>query len=68
MYTLLFHFHAKEEMQIVKIFHFKFLKKITFVVHENEIINIDNNEKKIISNLLNIHAKVCITPHKLNVF
>jgi len=71
-----FHFHAKEKMQIAKIFHFKFLikffvqsqKLVLIIAHQDEIIDIDNNEKFDISHLHNIHTKVRITPHKFNVF
>jgi hypothetical protein len=47
-----FHFHAKEKMQISKIFHFELsrnfflhLQKLVFIItHQDEIIDIDNNE------------------------
>jgi hypothetical protein len=71
-----FHFHAKEEMQIAKIVHFEFSKKFFFhlqkfifiIAHQNEIIDINDNEKFAISNLCNIHIKIHITPQKFNVF
>jgi len=74
--TIPFHFHAKEEMQVTKIFYFELSKKfflhlqklILIIAHQDEIIDVDNNEKFDISNLRNIHVKVCNTPHKLDVF
>jgi hypothetical protein len=36
--------------------------------HQDEIIDIEDNEKLDISHLRNIHIKVHITPHKLDVF
>ncbi len=71
-----FHFHAKEEMQVAKIFHFElsikfffhFQKLILIIAHQDEIINIDENENFDISDLHNVHTKVHITPHKLDVF
>jgi hypothetical protein len=71
-----FSFHAKEEMQIAKIFHFKFSRKfflhlqklILIITHQNKIINVHKNENFDISNLCNIHIKVYITLHKLDVF
>jgi hypothetical protein len=74
--TILFNFHAKEEIQIPKIFHFKLLRKfflhlqklVLIIAHQDEIIHIDDNEKFDISDLRNVHAKVRITPPKLNVF
>jgi hypothetical protein len=71
-----FNFHAKEKIQIAKIFHFKLSKKfflhlqklILCIAHQDEIIDINNNEKFDISDLRNVHAKVRITPHKLDVF
>ncbi len=74
--TILFHFHTKEKMQITKIFHFELSRKfflhvqnlVLIIPHQDEIINIDNNENLDISHLCNIHVKIHITPHKLNVF
>jgi hypothetical protein len=71
-----FHFHAKEEMQVAKIFHFElsrkfflYLQKLVLIIaHQNEIIDVDDNEKFDISHLCNVHAKIHITPHKFNVF
>ncbi len=76
MCTIAFHFHAKEEMQIAKIFHFKLLKKfflhfqkvVLIITYKDEIIDIDDNEKFDMLDLCNLHVKVHITPHKLNVF
>jgi hypothetical protein len=72
--TIPFHFHAKEEMQIAKIFHFEFLKNfflhfqklVLIIAHQDEIINVDHNEKSEIFDLCNIHVKVRIT-YKFNV-
>jgi hypothetical protein len=63
-------------MQVAKIFHFELLKKfflylqklVFIIAHQNEVIDIDDNEKFDISHLQNVHAKIRITPHKLNVF
>jgi hypothetical protein len=74
--TIPFHFHAKEEMQVAKISHFELsrkfflhLQKLVFIIaHQDEIIDVDNNEKFDISHLRNVHAKIHITPHKLDVF
>jgi hypothetical protein len=71
-----FHFHAKEKMQIAKIFHLEFLRKFFFhlqkfiliVTHQDEIIDVDNNKKFDVSNLRNVHVKVHITLHELDVF
>ncbi len=71
-----FHYHAKEEMQIVKIFHFELLRKlflhlqklVLIIAHQDQIIDINNNEKLHISHLCNIHVEVCITPHKFDAF
>jgi hypothetical protein len=43
-------------------------KLILIIAHQDEIINVDDNEKFDISDLRNIHAKVRITPHKLDAF
>jgi hypothetical protein len=56
--------------------HFELLKKLFFhlqklvliIAHQDEIININDNEKNFISDLRNMHAKVRITPHKLDAF
>ncbi len=74
--TIPFHFHAKEEMQVSKIFHFKlsrklflYLQKLVLIIaHQHEIINVDDNEKFDISHLRNIHTKIHITLHKLDTF
>ncbi len=71
-----FQFHAQEEMQVFKIFHFKLLKKfflhlhklVSIIAHQDETIDIDNNEKLDISHLHNVHIKIDITPHKLDPF
>jgi hypothetical protein len=71
-----FHLHAQEEMQISKVFHFKFLKKfflhlhklIIIIAHHDEIIVVDNNENFDISHLCNIHVEVNIIPHKFKFF
>ncbi len=71
-----FHFHAKEEMQVAKIFHFELSKKfflylqklVLIIAHQDEIINVDDNEKSDIFDLHNVHIKIHITPHKLDVF
>jgi hypothetical protein len=63
-------------MQVAKIFHFEFsrkfffhLQKLVFIIaHQDEIINIDDNEKFDISILRNVYAKICITLHKLDAF
>ncbi len=76
MCTIPFHFHAKEEMQVVKIFHFEFsrefflhLQKLVLIIaHHDEIIDIDDNEKFDISDLRNVYTKINITPHKLDAF
>jgi hypothetical protein len=63
-------------MQITQIFHFKFSRKfflhlqklVLIIAHQDEIIDVKDNEKFDISNLHNLHAKVPIAAHKLNVF
>ncbi len=63
-------------MQITKIFPFELSKKfflhlqkfILIITHQDEIINVNDNEKLDISHLCNIHVKVRITPHNLDVF
>jgi hypothetical protein len=61
-----FHLHAQKEMQVSKIFHFKLLKKlflylhklVLIVAHQDEIIDIDKNEKlDIAHDLCNIHVE-----------
>ncbi len=45
------------------------LQKLVFIiVHQNQIIDVNDNEKFDIFDLCNIPVKVHITPHKLNVF
>jgi hypothetical protein len=74
--TIPFHFHAKEKMQITKIFHFKLSRKFFFhlqklvliIAHQDEIIDVDDNEKFHILHLRNIHIKVRITSRKLDAF
>ncbi len=74
--TIPFHFHVKEEMQITKIFHFKILRKsflhlqklVIIIAHQDEIIDVEDNENFDISNLRNIHITIRITLHKLNGF
>ncbi len=71
-----FPLHAKEEMQVAKIFHFElsrkfflYLQKLVLIIaHQDEIIHVDDNENFDISHLRNVHAKIRITPHKLYVF
>jgi hypothetical protein len=71
-----FNFHAEEEMQITKIFHFELLikfflhlqKLVLIITNEDEIIDIDDNEKFDNFELRNVHANVRITLHKLHVF
>jgi hypothetical protein len=63
-------------MQVTKIFHFELSKKffldlqklVLIIAHQDEIIDIDNNEKLDISHLHNVHIKIRITPHKLDAF
>ncbi len=51
--TIPFHFHAKEEMQITKIFHFELLKKfflhlqklVFIIAHQDEIIDVNDKGK-----------------------
>ncbi len=74
--TIPFHFHAKEKMQIAKIFHFVLSRKfflhlqklVLIITHQDEIIDVDDNEKFDISHLRNVHTKIHITPHKLDAF
>jgi hypothetical protein len=74
--TIPFHFHVKEEMQVAKIFHFKlsrrfffYLRKFVLIIaHQDEIIDIHDNKKFDIFHLRNLHTKIRITPHKLDVF
>ncbi len=44
-----------------------FEKLIFIIAHQYEIIDIEDSEKFDISDLRNVHAKVRITPHKLDV-
>jgi hypothetical protein len=63
-------------MQIAKIFHFElsrkfflYLQKLIFIIaHQDEIIDIYDNEKFDISHLRNVHVKIRITLHKLDDF
>jgi hypothetical protein len=63
-------------MQIAKSFHFELSKKFfldlqkfaRIIAHQDEIIDVDDNEKFDISHLRNVHAKIRITPHKLDAF
>jgi hypothetical protein len=63
-------------MSIAKTFHFELLRKfflhlqklILIITHQNEIIDIDDIEIFDSPNLHNVHAKIRITPHKLDVF
>ncbi len=72
--TIPFHFHAKEEMQITKTFHFELSRKfflhlqklVLIIAHQDEIINVDDNEKLEISHLRNTHIKVRINLHKFD--
>jgi hypothetical protein len=74
--TIPFHFHAKEELQVAKVFHFKLSKKfflhlqkfIFIIAHQDKIIDINDNEKFDIFDLRNVHAKIRITPHKFDAF
>jgi hypothetical protein len=74
--TIPFHFHAKEKMQIAKIFHFELSRKfflrlqklVLIIAHQDEIINVDDDEKFDILHLRNIHIKVRITSRKLDAF
>jgi hypothetical protein len=76
LFTIPLHLHAQEKMQVFKIFHFELLKKfflhlhklVSIIAHQNETIDIENNEKLNISFLHNVHTKIDITPHKLDVF
>ncbi len=43
-------------------------KACPYYCNQDEIINIDDNEKFHVSDLHNIHVKICITLHKLNAF
>jgi len=74
--TIPFHLHAKEEMQVAKIFHFELLRKfflclqklILIIANQDEIIDVDDNEKFDISDLCNVHIKIRITLHKFDDF
>ncbi len=74
--TVPFHFHAEEKMQIAKIFHFKLSRKfflhlqklVLIIAHQDEIIDVDDDEKFDIFDLRNIHTKVRITSRKLDAF
>ncbi len=63
-------------MQVAKIFHFELSRKfflhlqklILNIAHQDEIIDVDDNEKFDISDLRKVHAKIRITPHKLDDF
>ncbi len=63
-------------MQIAKIFHFelsrKFLlhlqKLVLIIAPQDEITDVDDDEKFDIFDLRNIHTKVRITSRKLDVF
>jgi hypothetical protein len=71
-----FHFHVKEEMQIIKIFHFELsrkfflhLQKLIFIIaKQNEIIDINDNENFDIFNFYNVHTEIYVILHKLEVF
>jgi hypothetical protein len=43
-------------------------KLVSIIAHQDETIDIDNNEKLDISHLHNVHIKIDITPHKLDPF
>jgi hypothetical protein len=48
---------------------FLHLQKLVLIIgHQDEIIDVKDNEKFDISNLRNIHATIHITFHKLDVF
>jgi hypothetical protein len=77
LFIIPFHPHAQKEMQVYKIFHFELSTKLFLYLHklvlivacQDEIIDIDNNEKlDIAHDLCNIHAKINITPYKLDFF
>jgi hypothetical protein len=63
-------------MQIAKIFQFELSRKfflhlqklILIITHQDEIIDIDDDENFHILDLRNIHTKVRITFRKLDVF
>jgi hypothetical protein len=43
-------------------------KLVLIIAHQDEIIDIDDNEKFDISHLRNVHTKIRITSYKLDVF
>jgi hypothetical protein len=43
-------------------------KLVLIIAHQDEIIDIHDNEKFDISHLHNVHAKIRSTPHKLDAF
>lgn len=54
--------------KLSKNFFFHLQKFIFIITHQNEIIDINDNEKFDIYELCNIHIKIRITPQKFNVF
>jgi len=73
--TIPLHFHAKEKMQIAKIFHFELSKKfflhlqklVLIITHQDEIIDVDNDEKFHILDLRNIHTSCKLDAFQENV-
>jgi hypothetical protein len=57
-----------QDFELLKKFFLDLQKLVLTIAHQDEIINIDDNEKFDIFNLHNVHAKIHITPHKLDVF
>jgi hypothetical protein len=60
--------HQDLSFQIFKKVLLHLQKLVIIIAHQDEIIDVEDNEKFDISNLRNIHITIHITFHKLNVF